>query len=694
MRLIILLLLSFQLAYAQETTLKGKVTDNTDGLPLQGAIVEIVSLHKYASTSDKGEFVFNNIPTGNYILKITLLGYTSEEIRISMPKQSGQRLEVSLHQSIEDLETVVVTGTRSEKKLKDVPVLTQVIHPEQLTLLGITTVEGALQHEVPGLDVAQFNYRPRVTFQGMNAKYVLFLVDGERIAGEMNGDIDYYRLNLSNVERIEVVRGASSALYGSNAMGGVINIITKKPVLPIDINSHIRYSKFNDMSAGTTFTSKKQLFSSNTSISYNQTDGYDIDPNDETITQEKFKNATINQKLVWEPFKKISFIANGNLFYSRIYDAATIPADHAYSGFGGYFKSIYSVNDSFELELTYSADDYKNYLVFVNNNDKHSKTAYDFQQCSRLIGKYKTSIGHFIAGIEYKPEEIYSTRITNEIRKANEMIAFLQHDYTFLKQYSIVLGIRTTRHSMYGYNHVPKVSFMANLRPVIVRASYGMGFRSPTLKEMYYNFDHLGMFTLLGNENLKPEQSHYFGLSFEYIFSKINVSLNMFHHRVKDMISGVWLQPRVNQYINISSAKIWGLDFMGKIKPVRSLNLSCGLSLVNAKNNETGKQIYDISPVSANITLGYIIEHKKSQTSFELFGKFNGRRFYEPVGEITYEDPPFNTWKLSVSERFKNNINLTLGIDNLFNTVNAKSFDNISPGRRLFVMLSYNFRKY
>ena len=172
----------------------------------------------------------------------------------------------------------MVTGTRSEKTLKDVPVLTQVISGRLMLNLGITTVAGALQTMVPGIDVSQFGTRASITMQGMDAKYVLFLIDGERIAGEVNGDIDYSMLNLENIDRIEVIKGASSSLYGSNAIGGVINIITRKITEPFEGKLFGRYSAYNELISGGGISLKKGMIGSRTGFNYSRTDGYDLTP--------------------------------------------------------------------------------------------------------------------------------------------------------------------------------------------------------------------------------------------------------------------------------------------------------------------------------------------------------------------------------------------------------------------------------
>ena len=162
--------------------------------------------------------------------------------------------------------------------LKNVPVLTQVISARKMLELGITNVTDALQTMVPGLNVSHNGTLVTVTLQGMDAKYVLFLIDGERIAGELNGDIDYSMLNLENIDHIEVIKGASSSLYGSNAIGGVINIITKKINDPFDAKFYSRYSKYNELYSGGSIGLKKGIIGSRTSFNFSHTDGYDVTP--------------------------------------------------------------------------------------------------------------------------------------------------------------------------------------------------------------------------------------------------------------------------------------------------------------------------------------------------------------------------------------------------------------------------------
>lgn len=140
-----------------------------------------------------------------------------------------------------NMEDVVITATRTPLPLKKTPVITRVITARDLESRGVATIQEALENELAGVEFHQAGYGTSLSFQGLDARYVLFLVNGERMAGETYGNIDYARIPVSNIERIEIVRGASSVLYGSNAMGAVVNIITKMLQKQVEVNASLRY---------------------------------------------------------------------------------------------------------------------------------------------------------------------------------------------------------------------------------------------------------------------------------------------------------------------------------------------------------------------------------------------------------------------------------------------------------------------
>ena len=152
----------------------------------------------------------------------------------SEPVPSGDSLAYGMDE-------VVVTATRTPLPLKRTPVITRVISARDIERSGAVTLQQALERELAGIEFHQAGYGTSLSFQGLDSRYVLFLLDGERMAGETYGNIDFSRIPLSSVARIEVVRGASSVLYGSNAMGAVINIITREPRKKVEVGASVRY---------------------------------------------------------------------------------------------------------------------------------------------------------------------------------------------------------------------------------------------------------------------------------------------------------------------------------------------------------------------------------------------------------------------------------------------------------------------
>ena len=165
------------------------------------------------------------------------------------------------------VEDVVVTGTQTPRTLKKLPIITRIISRTELDRLAPRSAADALQMSLPGINVTAHGAQYRVSVQGFSGDHVLFLVDGERLTSEGNGVVDLNRIDMANVERIELISGAASALYGSNAIGGVINFITRRARHKEELSA-----TFDHSSEGVTrYSASGQIvrgaFSSMTSIS-------------------------------------------------------------------------------------------------------------------------------------------------------------------------------------------------------------------------------------------------------------------------------------------------------------------------------------------------------------------------------------------------------------------------------------------
>jgi outer membrane receptor for ferrienterochelin and colicins len=683
----------FQQTYSQNT-FKGKVFDKVTNETIVGAKVSIPAFNIYTITDDSGRFIVAYPHSKSWILEISMLGYNTlfDTLNNSLSEKSYY-----LTPSVEDIDAVIVTAGRMYQSIKDAPVMTQVISREQLVKKGDLNLTSILGSEIAGLDIANFGYRPRISFQGLGAKYLLFLVDGERMAGEMEGDIDYYRLNLDNVDRIEIIRGPASLLYGSNAISGVVNIITRQPQSAFECGAMARYSKYNEISSSAYFGGRKNKFSSLTSLTANHTDGYDLTPEDPySKNQEKYSNISVNQSFGYNFSSQLKCTLKANVYYNRIYDG--IPdikaVDHGYAGQSILSKLQYTSKDSTFNTFSFAMDRFVNYDILINLSNKHNKTASDAIYTFRDLIERNSKIGHWIGGVEWSYENLFSDKIVNQYANLHTIALFAQNNYKFNDKYSIVGGIRTVYLTSGKFSTVPNLCLVYSIPRFTFRATSGMGYRSPTLKEMYYSFDHMGMFYLYGNKNLKSENSYYLSLSGDYKINNLSIALNGYYNYLNNMISNALIGDRIFQYVNIDKARVAGIDWISKVHFLKSFNFSLNISCTDAKNLKSDSALYDIAPISATGSLSYSLSiHNKYFISIDLSDKYTGARTYDPVENLVYRDPAYHYWKIISSLRVRH-FTLELGIDNLFNKVMPYSLGNISPGRRLFFVLGYQFAKY
>jgi outer membrane receptor for ferrienterochelin and colicins len=690
----ILLLFIPSVSFSQGVSLSGYVT-GTDSSSVAGATILIKGSTYGIVTDKKGFYKINKVNPGTYIIRVSFLGFETQERSIKVLKGEN-RIDFSMRESNIDLNEVVVTGTKSEKALKDVPVITQVISASKMLQLGITNVTDALQKMVPGLNVSHFGTLTSVTLQGMDAKYVLFLIDGERIAGEVNGDIDYSMLNLENIDRIEVIKGASSSLYGSNAIGGVINIITKKINEPFDAKFYSRYSKYNELYSGGSIGFKQGIIGSRTSFNYSHTDGYDITPEtSHDWTQNPYNSFSINQKFEITPSSRLFFVPYLTYYQFERGNVSARPAHDLYIDLNAGLKGQYYFGKN-SIDFSYYRDRYNTYDVLELLNNKRDTASYDFIQTVRTQGNFHlTDKNNLTAGLEYNYERLFSTRVAGGLKSANEAVFYVQEDIRFGERWDLVAGMRASNHSNYGFNAAPKISVMFKQGFLNFRASAGTGFRSPALKELYFNFDHFGEFYVIGNPQLKPESSKYISGSVEFTKPWNNSSVTVYRNVLSNMITNRWLPDTVQliqQYENVSSASVNGIDFISKQKIFNGFWLSAGYSYVRSHDNETQLQLYGTTKHSGNIAADYNFRKKDYSFTAQVYCKLMGEKFYEITTDGTSRDRPYADWRITISQEYKW-LRISVGLDDVFNIVIPQNIDFISPGRRFFVGMNIDFGK-
>ena len=231
--------------------------------------------------------------SGNHIIKTSLLGYESSIYDLNLTANTND-ICIEMNEMAYGIDQVVVTASRTERNLKDVPVAVQIISGKNIEKMQLSTMRDLLEYELPGVEFKNNGGYANINMLGFGGKYVLFLVDGERLAGESFDNIDYNRINLDNIERIEIIKGASSSLYGSNAVGGVINIITKKPDSPFSTSLSGRIGSFNEQNYNFNISTKQKFYSFNLNASYTTKDSYLF--NDRSPMSLEYDNGTVEEQ--------------------------------------------------------------------------------------------------------------------------------------------------------------------------------------------------------------------------------------------------------------------------------------------------------------------------------------------------------------------------------------------------------------
>ncbi|MDY5968572.1 MAG: TonB-dependent receptor plug domain-containing protein, partial [Bacteroidales bacterium] len=199
--------------FALAQTLSGRVLDN-NRKPIPYAYVYIEGKNCGTQADVEGRFRMTLPPKGSYMLTASCVTFKKTQVMVS----AGDTAVVIVMKADNLLEVVTITGTRTPKTLAETPVVTRIISQHDIEMSDATNVKDLLEAELPGLEFTySMNQQVSISLQGMGGMSVLFLVDGERLAGETLDNTDFQRLSMDNIEKIEIVKGAATALYGSNA---------------------------------------------------------------------------------------------------------------------------------------------------------------------------------------------------------------------------------------------------------------------------------------------------------------------------------------------------------------------------------------------------------------------------------------------------------------------------------------------
>lgn len=675
--------------------IKGVVM-TANGEPLAGASIVVEGTNINCGSNSKGEFSLNVQKDKVYKLRVSYLGYTPR--LITVPASGHPPLKIKLQPSETALNELVVTGSRYERQLKDVPVITRVISREEIETVNPVDFTTLLEYTLPGI---QFYYNtmsqvPEITYQGMDAKAVLFLLDGERISGESgDSNIDYSRFNINDIERIEVVRGAASTLYDSRAIGGVINIITKKSVRPFTASMHTRYAGKKGQSYSASAGVNLHRFSSLTSFGWRKRDSYlvkdeqgkqkEIINPDGSVTKSKtdpvafniygYSIMDVSQKLSYNfsdcftGSARISYYTNKRDKYdnARYYQRYR---DLILSG-----KLKWQFADNQNLDLSYIRDNYIKDNVYVDDDERVYGNVNSTIRLyyTGMFGKHTLSGGVDLLREDMKHHFMKDTATVH----MNQYSFCLQDDWQLTDKMNVVVGVRGDKGGSYRLHFTPKVSVLYRpLKTITLRAGYSQGYRIPNLKELYQEFNMGGMGIMMyGNKDLKPEEGTQISASVEYDYKGLNLSVSTYHNRYKNKISYEYISPGKSwnmKYVNALNVKTTGVEVTANYKLPFGLRFSGGYSYVYDYDERDGYNMSWVRPHSARLSSVY--KHRFGKTTesiaFNTSWVSSITRYAYSSSDKTYTKTkydPRTLCSLNLRSELPRGIAIGLMVDNIFN---------------------------
>lgn len=686
-KLFIAACLSFAAAVSLQAQIRisGSVLDES-GAAVPGAGVTVEGMKNAgAVTALDGSYSFELPQTGQKQLTLlaTAIGYETQRRRIKEPE--GSYVEnFTLAESQELLETVVVTATRTPKLLKDVPIITRVISAEEIERADVVHIGELLETELPGLEFSySMNQQVSLNMQGFGGNSVLFLVDGERLAGETLDNIDYNRLNLDNVARVEIVKGAASSLYGSNAVGGVVNIITKEPSEPWSVNVNTRYSTLGEKVGSLSAGFKAGKLSGLTNAQYVQNDSIPLKNDGDYSKIYGSWNYNIKQQLIYKPIDNLKFTGKAG-YYFRQRDASEDVKDN-YRDFSGSLKAEYDFGESDNITLSYTFDQYdKSDFLVANRRDvrEYSNVQHNVRALwSHSFGEKDNIVfgGDFMRDylLSYQFEDGAKTQYTGDL--------FGQLDWNPTERLNFVSGLRFDYFSDRGLFHAsPKLGAMYKIGNCSVRGSYAGGFRAPSLKEMYMSFNMANIFMIYGNPDLEPEESHNFSLSAEYMSRRYNLTVTGYYNLVDNRITTAWSEALKGQlYTNMAPLQVAGVDLNFSAAYDFGLKYRISYTYTHERIEKGQPMTSSTRPHSATVKIEYGKDWRVYGFDVALTGRlmsavtsdvYTSLTDYTQTERQTY--PGYTMWKLSIAQRIWHGIRLNAVIDNLFNYIPDYYYNN------------------
>lgn len=634
------ILLLINVIHAQNNgIIKGSIYYN--GNPLHQVKISLDPSDKTTLTDSKGSFSFTGLSNGTYIIRVTTMGYKDYIQTITLNGNTSKPLQIQMEPGV-DLEEVSVVSRRKENnnpetlvnaKYSAMPVT--VIDRRTIELMGSRRLDEILKEQTGIAVVNNISGGARsvgVQMQGFGSEYIMVLIDGQPMVGRNNGNFDLSRISVSNIERIEIIKGASSSLYGSEALGGTINIITRHGVIDPQMQASLSYGSFNILDATlegeTPFLNNKGT--ANLAANYYRTDGYNTNSKYiQGTTSPPYDNYSLQGRSRYQVNENSFLGLSGRYGLRRSFMQKDFGLGHI-SGDNQDEQDInlsvsfdHRFNSSFRSITRYYLTHYTADMsvAWQENNSSVSQDVFK-QTLHRVEQQFSYSSNNtyqLIGGFGGSIENMNDNALTG-VNSLETLFSYVQGEWTPFQKIKAVGGLRYDYTNNFGGRLNPSFGLQYFIHPKLTfKAGIGTGFKAPDFKTNYLvfynsnsNYLVIGNAVLLptlqqlqqdgqiseirqyvlnqtaGNLQAEKSTSYNAGLIFEPS-KKLKIEGNGFYHKITNQINSIQVATGSNNriiytYQNLPEAVNKGFELSLKLTPIKNLEISAGYQYLIAQD--------------------------------------------------------------------------------------------------------------
>lgn len=620
------------------------------------------------------------------------------------------------------IDKMVVTS-KSKQAIFDTAGSITIVTQEDIEEMNASSIQDVLE-EVAGVSIgvndSSFGGRESISIRGAESKHSLILIDGKRISGSDaqigHSDFQYNWIPLSAVKKIEVVRGPMSSLYGSKGIGGVVNIITKKPE-KLEGSLNLKYGQNasdGEIEKDVSFTIGGKITENFGASLFAEKKDHEmvLDENGSGAAKREGKKVTNTMLNLWldlDDTQKISlsYLKGNETRENTVYKKATKTYD--------VLDKYYDI-DKQHYSLTYQKnfEDLTLDVKYYNTkSDSHTDQYLYTHELEDNVINIEASIDKIdnnfvIVGVENRKEsynkiyDLASKSSSNFEKEIDYKSAYIQDEIEVSDKLILTLGTRYDKHEKFGAELSPKANIVYKLSDNNrLKLGYGHGFNAPTLSQNSSAYTVSAEHVFNGNDDLKAEKSDTYEMGFEHESEKNTFKASVFHTKIKDLIEGLqtgtqtpypsmpYFVQKVFQYSNVDKAIMDGLELEYLKKDLLSnLDLKFSYNYLKTEDKKTGKELIAKPKQKANLKLSY-------KFPFKIKGnvrvKYTGTQKAYDASDVRYTQTAYTTYAFQVSKEFIKGLSAKLGAENLGNKKLADDANYNIKQRVVYASLNYKF---